>query len=202
MSKIEEIKKIRDATGVGLTEAKQALMEHGDFQQALKAMQTKGLQKASKRAGRLAQAGIVYSYVHEGRIGVLLEVNCETDFVAKTSEFQSLVKDLALQIAASDPQALSLEDLRLDEASLEQAFQEQALAEEVPQARLAEVVAARLQKHKAEASLLSQSFNKEPQLTVAEIIQNVCAKLGENIVISRFSRFELGGSDSFVQNKV
>lgn len=146
---IDEIKRLRQLTGVGITDAKQALVESaGDFDKALEAMRKKGLTKADKRGEREARAGLVGTYSHDGRIGVLVEVNCETDFVAKTDEFKELVKDLCLHIAALEPQNVD--------------------------------------------DLLKQEFVKDPSLTIEEYTKNHIAKLGENIVIRRFSRMALG----------
>jgi len=146
---IDDIKRLRSLTGVGITDAKQALQDSGgDFDKALEAMRQKGLTKAEKRGEREARSGLIGSYVHDGRIGVLVEVNCETDFVAKTDEFKELVKDLTLHIAASDPEN--------------------------------------------EAELLEQPFVKEPAKTVGDVVKEANAKLGENIVVRRFSRLALG----------
>jgi elongation factor Ts len=146
---IDEIKRLRSLTGVGITDAKQALIEAGgDFDKALSEMRKKGLTKAEKRGEREARSGLIGSYVHDGRIGVLVEVNCETDFVAKTDEFKELVKDLTLHIAASDPAG--------------------------------------------EKELLGQEFVKDSSKTVGDIVKEANAKLGENIVVRRFSRLALG----------
>lgn len=145
----DEIRRLRELTGVGMTDAKAALVETGgDFDKALAAMRQKGLTKADKRSEREARAGLIGSYVHDGRIGVLVEVNCETDFVAKTDEFKELVKDLCLHIAASEPKNVK--------------------------------------------ELLQQPFVKNPDITVGEYVKEHITKLGENIVIRRFSRLELG----------
>ena len=146
---IEEIKRLRELTGVGITDAKQALQAAGgDFDKALGEMREKGLTKAEKRGEREARAGLISSYVHDGRIGVLVEVNCETDFVAKTDEFKELVKDLSLHIAASDPQDVD--------------------------------------------ELLEQEFVKDTSKTVGDVVKQANAKLGENIVVRRFSRMAIG----------
>jgi elongation factor Ts len=146
---VEEIKRLRELTGIGITDAKKALEEaQGDFDKALEEMRKKGLTKAEKRGEREARAGLVGSYVHDGKIGVLVEVNCETDFVAKTDEFKDLVKDLSLHICASDPEDLD--------------------------------------------KLLEQPFVKDPGKTVGDIVKEANAKLGENIVVRRFSRLALG----------
>lgn len=146
---IEDIKRLRQLTGVGITDAKQALLQAaGDFDKALEAMRQQGLTKASKRAEREARAGLIGSYVHDGRIGVLIELNCETDFVAKTDEFKNLVKDLTLHVAASDPEN--------------------------------------------QAALMQQPFVKNPEQTVESYVKEHIAKLGENIIVRRYARFERG----------
>lgn len=146
---IEQIKRLRKLTGAGITDAKKALVETGgNFDSALAAMRAKGLTKAEKRAEREARAGLIGTYSHDGRIGVLVEVNCETDFVAKTDEFKELVKDLCLHICSMNP--------------------------------------------KDKKELLQQPYCKEPGITVDDYVKQHIAKLGENIVIKRFSRFELG----------
>lgn len=146
---IDDIKRLRELTGVGITDAKKALQDaSGDFDKALEEMRQKGLTKAEKRGEREARAGLIGSYVHDGRIGVLVEVNCETDFVAKTDEFKELVKDLSLHICASDPEDLD--------------------------------------------SLLEQPYVKDPAKTVGDVVKEANAKLGENIVVRRFSRLALG----------
>lgn len=146
---IDKIKRLREMTGVGLADAKKALVESsGDFDKALEAMKKRGLAKAAKRGEREARSGLIGSYTHDGRIGVLVEVNCETDFVAKTDEFEELVKDLTLHIAASEPESVD--------------------------------------------DLLKQPFVKNPDQTVEDVIKGHIAKLGENVVVRRFSRFELG----------
>lgn len=145
----KEIKRLRELTGVGITDAKAALVEaKGDFDKALAVMRQKGLTKADKRGEREARAGLIGTYSHDGRIGVLVEVNCETDFVAKTDEFKELVKDLCLHIAASEPEN--------------------------------------------ETVLLDQPFVKDPTMTVGDYVKQHIAKLGENIVVRRFSRLALG----------
>lgn len=146
---IDEIKKLRELTGVGITDAKQALVESkGDFDKALKAMRAKGFAKAEKRSEREARAGLIGGYVHDGRIGVLVEVNCETDFVAKTDEFKELVKDLSLHICSMEPKDVD--------------------------------------------ELLSQEFVKDPSKKVGDLVKETGAKLGENVVVRRFSRLEIG----------
>lgn len=191
---IEEIKRLRELTGVGITDAKQALVEAGgDFDKALAAMRKKGLTKAEKRAEREARAGLIGSYVHDGRIGVIVEVNCETDFVAKTDEFQSLVKDICMHIAAAAPQYVSAEEVPTSaKKEIEAEFAEKAEAEGRPKDMVAKIVEGQLKKHFAEKALLDQPFVKNPDQTVGELIKEHIAKLGENIVVRRFSRMVLG----------
>lgn len=190
----EQIKRLRELTGVGMTDAKKALVESkGDFDSALEAMRKKGLTKADKSAEREARAGIIGSYVHDGRIGVILEVNCETDFVARNALFTDLVKDLAMQIAAGNPQFVSQQDV--DAKSREKItaeFSEKAKAEKKPDAMIAKIVEGQVDKYFAERILLEQPFVKNPEQTVGDYVKVHIAKLGENIVVRRFSRMALG----------
>ncbi|HET9722151.1 MAG TPA: translation elongation factor Ts [Candidatus Saccharimonadales bacterium] len=191
---IDEIKRLRELTGVGITDAKQALQKsNGDFDKALSEMRKKGLTKAEKRGEREARAGLVGSYVHDGRIGVLVEVNCETDFVAKTDEFKELVKDMALHIAASAPEYVRESDI--SESVKKQArkeFTEKAKNDGKPDNIIAQIVEGMLKKHFAEKCLLDQPFVKNPDQTVGDIVKEANAKLGENIVVRRFSRMAIG----------
>lgn len=191
---IEEIRRLRELTGVGITDAKSALVDAGgDFDKALSEMRKKGLTKAEKRAEREARAGLVGSYVHDGRIGVLVEVNCETDFVAKTDEFQVLVRDLCLHVAASAPEFISAEDAPASLVKQAEAeFAEKAEKEGKPKEMVAKIVAGQLKKYLAEKALLEQPFVKNPDQTVGELVKEHIAKLGENIVIRRISRMVLG----------
>lgn len=191
---IEEIRRLRELTGVGITDAKQALVAAGgDFDKALAEMRKKGLTKAEKRAEREARSGLIGSYVHDGRIGVLVEVNCETDFVAKTDEFKDLVRDLCLHIAASAPEFIAPEDVPRDvKATAEAEFSEKAESEGKPAAMVGKIVEGQLNKYLAEKSLLEQPFVKNPDQTVGELVKEHVAKLGENIVVRRFSRLVLG----------
>lgn len=191
---IEEIKRLRELTGVGITDAKQALQAaDGDFDKALSEMRKKGLTKAEKRGEREARAGLIGSYVHDGRIGVLVEVNCETDFVAKTDEFKELVKDLSLHIAASAPEFVSTDDVPTEaKKSAEKEFTEKAKADGKPDNMIAQIVEGMLKKHFAEKALLEQPFVKNPDQTVGDVVKEANAKLGENIVVRRFSRLALG----------
>jgi len=191
---IDEIKRLRALTGVGITDAKQALTDaKGDFDKALAAMRKKGLTKAEKRAEREARAGLIGSYVHDGRIGVLVEVNCETDFVAKTDEFKTLVNDLCLHIAASAPEYVAPDDVPKDiYKSAEAEFTDKAKAEGKADKMVAQIVEGQLKKYFAEKCLLDQPFVKKPDQTVGDYVKEHIAKLGENIVVRRFTRYALG----------
>jgi len=191
---IEEIKRLKTLTGVGLTDAKAALEEaSGDFDKALAAMRKKGLTKADKRGEREARAGVIGSYNHDGRIGVLVEVNCETDFVARNDIFTDLVKDIAMQIAASAPVYVSQSDVPKEEQdSVRSELTEKAKTEKKPDAMVQKIVDGQLQKHFAERCLLDQPFVKNPDQTVGDYVREHAARLGENIVVRRFSRMALG----------
>ncbi|MET0779420.1 MAG: translation elongation factor Ts [Candidatus Saccharimonadales bacterium] len=191
---IEEIKRLRELTGVGMTDAKKALDDaNGDFDKALAEMRKKGLTKAEKRGEREARAGVIGSYLHDSRIGVLVEVNCETDFVARNELFTGLVKDLAMHIAASNPEFVSEEAIPLaarDAAKAE--LTDKAQAEGKPTAMIEKIVEGMLKKHFAERCLLQQPFVKNPDQTVGDYLKEHIAKLGENIVVRRFNRMALG----------
>jgi len=191
---LDEVKKLKDLTGVGLTDAKRALQEaEGDFDKALAAMRKKGLTKAEKRGEREASQGMVDSYVHGGRIGVLVEVNCETDFVARTDDFKTLVHDLAMHIAASNPRFVSLEDVPAEEREIKAAeFTEKATNDGKPANIVPQIVEGMLKKHFAELCLMEQPFIKNPDETVGTLVKSYIAKLGENIVVRKMVRFELG----------
>lgn len=194
---LDEVKKLKDLTGVGLTDAKRALEEAGgDFDKALSEMRKKGLTKAEKRGEREASAGLVHSYDHGGRIGAMVEVNCETDFVAKTDEFKALVHDIAMHVAASNPAYVSLDDVPADVKDAKAAeFTEKAKGEGKPENMVPQIVEGMLKKHFAELCLLEQPFIKNPDETVGNLVKNHIAKLGENIVVRRIARFELGVSE-------
>jgi len=191
---IDEIKRLRQLTGVGITDAKQALVEaNGDFDKALAAMRKKGLTKAEKRGEREARAGLIDAYVHDGRIGVLIEVNCETDFVAKTDEFKTLTRDIAMYIAASKPEFVSADDISdNDQAAATAEFTEKVKGEGKPDNMVPQIVDGMVKKHFAEKVLLEQPFIKNPDQLVGDYVKEHIAKLGENIVVRRFTRFALG----------
>ncbi len=191
---IEEVKRLKDLTGVGLTDAKKALEEaSGDFDKALEAMRKKGLTKAEKRGEREARQGVIGTYNHDGRIGVLVEVNCETDFVARNEIFTDLVKDVAMHVAASAPEFVSSDDIP-EEAR--EAKKQELLASDALKGKPAEmadkIVDGQLKKYFAERCLLEQPFIKNPDQTVGDYVKEHNARLGENILVRRFSRMALG----------
>jgi elongation factor Ts len=191
---LEQIKKLKDLTGVGLTDAKVALTEtDGDFDKALEAMRKKGLTRAEKKGEREARQGLVDSYVHSGRIGVIVEVNCETDFVARTEDFVALVHDLAMHIAASAPDYITSEEIPAEAREAKRAeFTEKTIAEGKPEKIVGQIVDGMLTKYFAEKCLLDQPFIKNPDQTVGELIKEYIARLGENIVVRQMRRIELG----------
>lgn len=192
--KVEDIKRLRELTGVGITDAKKALVEtDGDFDKALEAMRKKGLTKAEKRGEREARAGVIGTYNHDGRIGVLVEVNCETEFVARNEIFTDLVKDLSMHVAASAPIYVGVEDVPVDDqAKIKAEFTDKAKADGKPAEMIDKIVDGMVKKHFAERCLLDQAFIKNPDQTVGDLVKEHIAKLGENIVVRRISRFQLG----------
>lgn len=191
---IEDIKRLKSLSGVGLTDAKKALEEaDGDFDKALEAMRKKGLTKAEKRGEREARAGVIGTYNHDSRIGVLVEVNCETDFVARTEGFSELVKDVAMHIAAAAPVYVSSDDIPSEDREAKKAeFTEKAKADGKPENMIDNIVEGMLKKHFAELCLLDQPFIKNPDQTVGELVKEANARLGENVVVRRFNRLALG----------
>lgn len=191
---INEVKRLKNLTGVGLTDAKAALERaSGDFDKALKEMREKGLTKAEKRSEREARAGVIGSYLHDNRIGVLVKVNCETDFVARNEIFTNLVKDLSMHITASNPEYVSQKDIPEEEKKRVKAeLKKKAEAEGKPANMIDKIVAGQLTKYFEERCLLDQAFVKNPDITVGEYVKQHSAKLGENIVVRKFCRLALG----------
>ncbi len=191
---IDEIKRLKELTGVGLTDAKAALTEaEGDFDKALEAMRKKGMTKAEKRGEREAREGKVGSYLHDNRIGVLVEINCETDFVAKNEKFDDLLKDVAMHVAASAPLYVSEDEIPAEVKDAKTAeFSEKAKSEGKPADMVEKIVGGQVKKYFAEQCLLDQPFIKNPDQTVGELVKEANAQLGENIVVRRFSRIQLG----------
>ncbi len=193
------VKELRERTGAPMMDCKGALAETGgDADKAIEVLRKKGLAKAAKKAGRAATEGLVASYIHAGgKIGVLIEVNCETDFVARTDEYQELVKDLAMHIAAAAPSFVRREEVTEEVLETERrVFREQALEEGKPEKILDRIVEGKLKKFYGEAVLLEQPFVKDPDVTVEKLIAEKIGKLGENIQVRRFARFQLGGDGS------
>ena len=194
---IDDIKKLKELTGVGLTDAKKALVEaDGDFDKALEEMRKKGLTKAEKKADREALEGVIDSYVHGGRIGVLVEVNCETDFVARTDGFKEFAHMIALQVASMSPVYVSEADIPAKEVERvrEEAKASPALAGK-PADMLDKIIDGQVKKHFADKVLLNQSYIMDDSKTVEQFLKETIAQTGENIVIRRFKRIELGVND-------
>ncbi|MDD2402060.1 MAG: translation elongation factor Ts [Clostridia bacterium] len=195
MITMEMVKELRERTGAGVLDCKKALTEkNGDKEEAIKYLREKGLAAAAKKAGRISAEGIVESYIHGGgKIGVLLELNCETDFVAKTSAFKQLAKDIAMQIAASRPEFVSREDVPADVVEKEkQIIRTQALNEGKPEKIVDKMTEGRIDKYYKEICLLEQLYIKDNDKTVQQVIVEKIAQIGENINIRRFARYELG----------
>lgn len=191
---IDDVKRLKALTGVGLTDAKKALEEaDGDFDKALEQMRKKGLTKAEKRGEREARAGMIGSYNHDGRIAVLVEVNCETDFVARNEVFTDMVKDIAMHVAASAPQYVSVDEVPAAEMKKVKAeFADKAVADGKSKDMIDKIVDGMVKKHFAERCLLDQPYIKNPDQTVGDYVKEHIAKLGENIVVRRMARMQLG----------
>lgn len=191
---IEDIKKLKELTGVGLTDAKAALVEaDGDFDKALEEMRKKGLTRAEKKGDREAREGIIDSYVHSGRIGVILELNCETDFVARLDDFKQLAHEMSMQVAAMSPRYVSEADIPAEER--ERVKEELLASDELskkPEEIREKIVEGQLKKHFAEQVLMSQVYILDDKKTVEQHIKEAIAKLGENIIVGQFKRIELG----------
>lgn len=191
----EQVKKLREITGVGFMECKGALQEaKGDIEAAVTLLRKKGLASLAKKAGRETKEGWIGSYIHtNGKIGVIVEVNCESDFVARNADFQALVKDIAMQIAASDPRFVRKEDVTEDVLAKErEIYKEQARATGKPENILDKMVDGRMSKFYSETCLLEQPFVKEPSITVRDHVAAYIQKIGENIQVRRFVRYKVG----------
>ena len=195
MISAQAVKELREHTGCGMMDCKQALSEaNGDTEKAMELLREKGLASAAKKAGRIASEGIVTSYIHgDGRIGVLVEINSETDFVAKNQEFQDFAKDVAMHIAAVNPQFVRREEVPAEIIDKErEILKAQAINEGKPEAIAEKMVAGRIEKYYKEFCLLEQPFVKNPDISVQDLVTEKIAKIGENINIRRFARFEKG----------
>ncbi|MBS6534398.1 translation elongation factor Ts [Peptoniphilus harei] len=188
------VKELREKSGAGMMDCKKALTEtNGDMDKAVDFLREKGLASVAKKSSRIASEGLVESYVHGGRIGVLVEVNSETDFVAKNEEFQDFVKDIAMQIAAVAPKYVSREEVPAEEVEHEKnILTEQARSENKPEHIIEKMVEGRLEKFYEEICLLDQDFIKDSDKKIRDILNDLIAKIGENIKIRRFVRFEVG----------
>lgn len=191
----EAVKQLREQTGAGIMDCKAALNESGgDIEKAIEWLRKKGAASAQKKVGRATNEGVIESYIHPGsRLGVLIEVNCETDFVAKTDAFKNLARDLAMQVAAANPRVVAREDIPQAVIDKEmEIYRTQASNENKPANVQERIAQGKLEKFYQEVVLLEQSFIKDPTRTVTQIITEVIAKLGENIIVRRFVRFHLG----------
>ena len=189
------VKELREISGAGMMDCKRALEAAGnDIKKAMEVLRKSGIAKAQKKAGRSASDGVVIPYIHPGsKLGVLLEVNCETDFVAKTDDFQNMVKDIAMHIAATAPIAVNREDIPADVLESEkEIYADQARKSGKPENIIEKMIEGRISKFYQETVLMEQTFVKDPSLTINDVVTNMVAKLGENIVIARFVRFQLG----------
>jgi elongation factor Ts len=189
------VKELREKTGAGIMDCKKALTETGgNLEQAVDYLRKKGLAAAAKRADRIAADGAVGAYVHPGgKIGVLVELNCETDFVARTTEFQTLLKDIAMQVAAANPSFVRREDVSTAEFEKEKAiYRQQALESGKPEKVVEKIVEGKMERFYSEVCLLEQPFIKDPDRKVADIVNDAAARLRENIQIRRFARYNLG----------
>ncbi len=191
----QTVKELRDKTGAGMMDCKKALNEtDGDVEKAINYLREKGISKAAKRAGRATSEGIIYSYIHPGsKLGVLLEVTCETDFVARNDEFQNFAKDIAMQIAAANPIAIKREDIDQKLIDTErEIYRQLALNEGKPEKIIDKIVDGKIEKYFAESCLLEQPFVKDNDRKMNDILTELIAKIGENVAIKRFARFMLG----------
>ena len=191
---IDDIRKLKELTGVGLTDAKVALVEaEGDFDKALEQMRKKGLTKAEKKSDREAREGIIDSYVHGGRIGVLVEVNCETDFVARTEGFKEFAHFIALQVASMNPLYISEADIPAEELErVRTEAKEKVIADGKPADMADKIVEGQVKKHFSEKVLMNQQYIMDDSMTVETFVKENIGKMGENIIIRQFKRIELG----------
>ena len=191
----EQIKDLRERTGAGMLDCKKALVDNGgDIEKAVNFLREKGLAKAAKRSGKATKEGIIVSYIHgNGKIGVLLELNCETDFVAKNEEFEALGKEICLQIAALNPLYVTAEEIPEAELEREKSILKSQLLEEgKKEEQIEKIIPGKIKKYASEVCLMNQAFIKDGTKTIESIIQESIAKFGENITVGRFSRFQVG----------
>lgn len=190
------VKELREKTGAGMMDCKKALQEtDGDYDKALDVLRKKGIAKAAKRADRAAKEGVVASYIHPGaNLGVLVEINCETDFVANTDGFKEFAKNIAMHIAAANPTAVRREEVDQKDVEKEmEILKDQALASGKPEHIVDKIVQGRLDKFYSEVTLLEQAYVKDPDKTINDLLTETISKVGENVTIKRFARFQIGG---------
>jgi elongation factor Ts len=190
-----DVKALREMTGVGIMDCKKALVETGgDTKKAVEYLRKMGLKTLEKKAGREAKEGLIQHYIHPGsRLGVLVEINCETDFVAKTDDFQTFAKNVAMHIAASNPKVVKREELPQEIIDKEmEIYRTQAIEQKKPENIIDRFAQGKLEKYYQEVCLLEQSYIRDPNVTIQELLKETVAKLGENIVIKRFVRYQLG----------
>jgi elongation factor Ts len=189
------VKQLRDKTGVGIMDCKEALAQSGgDYEQAVAFLRKKGLATAAKRAGRATSEGLIHSYIHMGgKLGVLVEVNCETDFVAKSDHFQQFAKNIAMHIAASNPVSITAQDVPQDLIDKEMdIYRGQVREMKKPESMVDKIAEGKLQKFFKESCLMSQAYVRDPNITIADLLNDLIAKIGENVTIKRFVRFQVG----------
>ena len=189
------VKELREKTGAGMMDCKRALEEtKGDLEKAVEVLRKKGLAAVAKRAGRITSEGVIASYIHPGeRLGVLVEVNCETDFVARTTDFRAFVKEICMQVAAANPLVLKRADLSDEDVDREkEIYRDQARSQDKPEKIIEKIVQGKMEKYYQEVCLLDQQYIKDGDKRISDLLDEAKVKLGENIVIKRFSRFRLG----------
>lgn len=190
----KDVQTLRQRTGAGMMECKKALEETGDMEKAIEHLRTRGIAKAEKRTGKQTSEGAITSYIHHnGKVGVLVELNCETDFVARTDDFKELAREVALHIASAAPLAVDKSGVNADQVERERRiFEEQARASGKPEAIIQKMVDGKVESYYQDVVLLSQPYVREPKKTVGDLIKEASAKLGENIQVRRFTRYQMG----------
>ena len=191
----EKVKELRDKTGSGIMDCKEALkVAGGNFDKAIEYLREKGMSAATKKSSRATKEGAVTSYIHmEGKVGVMVELNCETDFVAKTQDFKTLSKDIAMHIAAMNPLYVKAEEVPADVIESEKGiYKKQALAEGKPEKIVERIIDGKLKKYYEDVCLMNQRFIKDQDMTIEKLVKNAIVKTGENIVVRRFTRYQLG----------
>jgi len=192
----DDVKQLREKTGAGVMDCKMALKEtNGDIEKAVENLRKKGIASAEKRSGRETKEGLIESYIHPGnRLGVLVEIKCETDFVAKTDEFKAFTKNIAMQVAAANPKVVTRDQLPPEEIEREMSiYKSQAQLQNKPEPIAEKIALGKLDKYYQEVCLMEQTYIRDPNKTIEELLKELIGKIGENISVKRFARFELGG---------